>query len=189
MPVRFWPGAQDKVGCRSGQTGWFRKPYRVSDTRVRISPPPPKKYMKNSQITIGGAVVFKDSRRKRTWFVVRQGQEAKWEIPKVTVRRGESSVRSVLRLTGEMAGMGAKGLEEAGRSSGIAMMNGKSIPQKFYYYLLEHKSGDDFYGFEDYQWMEYSKALKTLELKREKDMLRSAKEVLQKWEKERQKKG
>lgn len=151
--------------------------------------PTAQEFMKNNQITIGGAVVFKDSRKKRTWFVVKQGQEGKWEIPKVTVRRGESSVRSVLRLTGEMAGMGAKVLEEAGRSSGIATINGKTIPQKFYYYLLEHKAGNEFYGFEDYQWLEYSKALKTLELKREKDMLRSAKEVLQKWEKERQKKS
>lgn len=145
--------------------------------------------MKNNQITIGGAVIFKDSRGRRTWFIVRQGEKSDWEIPKITVRRGESSVRSVLRLMGEMAGMGAKVLEEAGRSSGAVVINGKSIPQKFYYYLLEYKAGNEFLGFGAYQWLEYSKAVKMLVLKREKDILKSAKQVLATWEKERLKKA
>ena len=83
-----------------------------------------------------------------------------------------------------MAGMNARVLEEAGRITTVATINGKSIPQKTYYYLLIHKAGGEILGFQDFVWLEYGKAVKKLELKREKEMLRSAKDVLKKWEKE-----
>ena len=139
---------------------------------------------KNNQITVSGAIVFKEYRRKKLFMVVKQSEEGKWEIPKVAVRRGESSVRASLRMIGEMAGMNARVLEEAGRTTAVATINGKSIPQKSYYYLLIHKAGGEILGFQDFVWLEYGKALKKLELKREKEMLRGAKDVLKKWEKE-----
>lgn len=141
--------------------------------------------MKNNQILISGAIVFKDARGKRQWLIVRGGKEDKWEIPKITVRKGESSVRASLRLTGEMAGMNARILEEAGRGTGVATINGRSVPQKLYYYLLMQKAGSEIIGFEEFQWLVYEKAHKILFLKREKDMLKSAKEVLKKWEREK----
>jgi len=139
---------------------------------------------KNNQITVSGAIVFKEYRRKKLFMVVKQSEEGKWEIPKVTVRRGESSVRASLRMIGEMAGMNARVLEEAGRTTAVVTINGKSVPQKTYYYLLIHKAGGEILGFQDFVWLEYGKAVKKLELKREKEMLRSAKDVLKKWEKE-----
>ena len=141
--------------------------------------------MKTTQITVSGAIVFKEYRGKKLFMVVRQSAEGKWEIPKITVRRGESSVRASLRMISEMAGMNARILEEAGRATGVATINGKSIPQKTYYYLLLHKAGGEILGFADFVWLEYGKALKKLELKREKDMVRSARVVLKKWEKEK----
>jgi ADP-ribose pyrophosphatase YjhB (NUDIX family) len=143
--------------------------------------------MKNNQLTISGAIVFRDYAGKRKFLVVKQGDEGKWEIPKVTVRKGESSVRASLRMTGEMAGMNARVLEEAGRTSGAALINGKTVPVKYYYYLLMQKAAGEMLGFVDFQWLEFGKALKILELKREKDMLKSAKEVLRQWEKARKK--
>ena len=139
---------------------------------------------KNNQITVSGAIVFKEYRRKKLFMVVKQTEAGKWEIPKVTVRRGESSVRASLRMIGEMAGMNARVLEEAGRTTAVVSLNGKSIPQKTYYYLLIHKAGGEILGFQDFVWLEYGKAQKKLELKREKEMLRGAKDVLKKWEKE-----
>ena len=139
---------------------------------------------KNNQIAVSGAIVFKEYRRKKLFMVVKHSQEGKWEIPKVTVRRGESSVRASLRMIGEMAGMNARVLEEAGRTTAAATLNGKSVPQKTYYYLLIHKAGGEILGFQDFVWLEYGKAQKKLELKREKEMLRGAKDVLKKWEKE-----
>ncbi len=137
----------------------------------------------NNQITISGAMVFKDYRGKRFFLLVRQKEESGWEIPKITVRKGESSVRASIRLTGEQAGMNARVLEEAGRASGVATINGKTISQKLYYYLMLFRAGAEIIGFEEFVWLPYADALKRLSLKREKDILRSGKDVLKTWEK------
>jgi 8-oxo-dGTP pyrophosphatase MutT (NUDIX family) len=138
----------------------------------------------NQQITIGGAMVFRDNRGKRQYLLVKTKTDGDWEIPKVVVRKGESSVRSVIRLTGEQGGMTARVLEEVGRTTGSTILNGKSIPQKFYYYLLLQKGGtSDLIGFIEFKWVEYAEAVKRVPLKREKDMFKLAREVLKLWEK------
>jgi 8-oxo-dGTP pyrophosphatase MutT (NUDIX family) len=138
----------------------------------------------NQQITIGGAIVFRDNRGKRQFLLVKTKEDGDWEIPKVIVRKGESSVRSVIRLTGEQGGMTARVLEEAGRSTGTTILNGKSIPQKYYYYLMLQKGGSsDLIGFVGFKWLEYAEAVKKVPLKREKDMFNQAREVLKLWEK------
>jgi 8-oxo-dGTP pyrophosphatase MutT (NUDIX family) len=143
--------------------------------------------IKNNQISISGAVVFRDNRGRRQYFLVKQSGGKDWEIPKVAVRRGESSVRAVLRMIGEQAGINARILEEAGRGTGSVVVNGKTVPQKHYYYLLMQRAGGEVLGFDDYRWVEYAKALRLIFLKKEKGILRSAREVLTKWEKERSK--
>lgn len=143
----------------------------------------------NQQILIGGAIIFRDNRGKRQFLVVKQKEGDDWEIPKVTVRKGESSVRAVIRLTGEQAGMTAKVLEEAGRATGSTIINAKSIPQKYYYYLMMLKAGGaEAIGFNDVQWLEYAAVVKKVSLKREKDMFKGAKDVLKEWEKTHNKK-
>jgi len=138
----------------------------------------------NQQIVIGGAIVFRDYRGKRQYLLVKTKEDGDWEIPKVIVRKGESSVRSVIRLTGEQGGMTTRVLEEVGRSTGTTILNGKSLPQKFYYYLLLQKGGSsDLIGFVEFKWLEYGEAVKKVILKREKDMFRLSREVLKLWEK------
>lgn len=138
----------------------------------------------NQQIVIGGAIVFKDNRGKRQYLVVKNKEDGDWEIPKVTVRKGESSVRSVIRLTGEQGGISARVLEEVGRSSGTTVINGKAIPQKHYYYLMMQKGGSsELIGFFTFKWMQYSDATKKLVLKKEKEILKDAVGVLKEWEK------
>jgi len=138
----------------------------------------------NQQISIGGAIVFRDNRGKRQFLLVRTKEEGDWEIPKVTVRKGESSVRSVIRLMSEQGGMTVRVLEEAGRTLGNTVLNGKSVSQKYYYYLMLQKGGvAELIGFFEYKWMEFSDAVKKVPLKREKDMFKLAKEVLKEWEK------
>jgi hypothetical protein len=143
---------------------------------------------KNTNLLISGAVVYRDHGGKRKWLVVKHPNEDKWEIPKITVRRGESSVRASLRMTCEMAGMNTRILEEAGRTSGSAVLNGKSVPVKYYYYLMVQRSAGEMIGFEAFQWLEYTQALKKIFLKREKEMLKGAKEVLNESEKAKKKK-
>lgn len=141
---------------------------------------------RNNNISIGGALVYKEGRGKRFYWIVAD-KDGNWEIPKVTVRRGESSVRAVVRMTSEIVGMNARILEEVGRHSGVVLVNGKAAPQKTYYYLMILKTAGEIMGFEKYQWMDIKKATKLVELKREKDVLRQAEELVKKWEKERKK--
>jgi hypothetical protein len=160
---------------------------RIPDPKIEGSTPSGHtKKMKNNQITISGAVLFKDSRGKR-YFLLVKSKEGEWELPKVIVRRGESSVRAIIRLTSEQGGMNAQVLEEAGRTSGIAVVNGKNVPQKYYYYLMIYRSSGEMIGFEKFQWVEFGKASKELSLKREKDMLKSGKEIFKEWEKKHKK--
>ncbi len=62
-------------------------------------------------------------------------------------------------------------------------MNGKTVTQKYYYYLMLQRSAGELIGFEEFKWVDYSQAVKRVELKREKDILKNAKEVLKTWEK------
>jgi 8-oxo-dGTP pyrophosphatase MutT (NUDIX family) len=138
----------------------------------------------NQQISIGGAIVFRDNRGKRQFLLVKNKEDSDWEIPKVTVRKGESSVRAVIRLMSEQGGMTVRVLEEAGRSLGTTVINGKPVSQKYYYYLMLQKGGvSELIGFFEYKWMEFSDAIKKVPLKREKDMFKSGKDVLKEWEK------
>ena len=139
---------------------------------------------KNQQISIGGAIILRDNHGKKQYLIVQQKEDEDWEIPKVTVRRGESSVRAVIRMTTEQAGMSTRVLEEAGRTSGSTIVNGKSVQQKYYYYLMIQKAGGaDIIGFADFKWVEFGDAVKKVALKRDKEMLKSAKDVLKEWEK------
>jgi len=137
----------------------------------------------NQQITIGGAIVFRDNRRKRQFLLVKTKEGGDWEIPKVTVRRGESSVRSVIRLTGEQGGMTARILEEAGRYTLNTVINGTPVVQKYYFYLMLQKGGSsDLIGFQEFKWLEAADVLKKLSSKKEKEMIKSGREVLKEWE-------
>jgi 8-oxo-dGTP pyrophosphatase MutT (NUDIX family) len=139
---------------------------------------------KNQQIVIGGAVLFRENRGKRQFLLVKGKDDPDWEIPKVTVRRGESSVRAVIRLASEQGGMAARVLEEAGRATGSTIINAKSIPQKFYYYLMLQKGGSsELIGFDQFKWLDFADAAKKISIKREKDIIKEAKEVLKEWEK------
>ena len=138
----------------------------------------------NQQISIGGAIVFRDNRGKRYFLIVKNKDDSDWEIPNVTVRKGESSVRSAIRLINEQGGIAARVLEEAGRISGVAIINGKSIPKKHYYYLMMQKGAlSEMIGFNEFKWVQYPDSTKRLGLKKEKEMLKSAVTVLKEWEK------
>lgn len=169
-------------------TRWFRKPILARDNKFDSCTHRSFKFnmannKNNQQILIGGAIIFKDNRKKRQFLLVKTKEDGGWELPKVTVRRGESSVRAVIRLTGEQGGITARVIEEAGRCTGSSVINGNLIAQKFYYYLMIQKGGpSDLMGFDDFKWLEATDVNKKLESKREKDMFKSAREVLKEWE-------
>lgn len=136
-------------------------------------------------ILISGACVFEEKRGHLKWFLVKQNGEEDWEIPKVVVRKGESSVRAALRMMGEKAAMTTKVLEEAARFGGITKVNGKKLPQRHIYYLMHKKAeSKETIGFTDSAWFTHAKCLRIISTKREKAVLKAAKKELARIKKE-----
>jgi hypothetical protein len=132
---------------------------------------------KEKQLLVGGAALYKLSRGKVYWFLVKQNPDSDWELLKTNVRRGESSVRSIIRFTGEQAMMRTKVLEEAGRTTSVVKLGNKPVTQKTLYYLMVFKEAGEILGISSYQWLEYQKAVKKLALKKEQTILKAARDL------------
>lgn len=144
--------------------------------------------MDKNLVLISAAVVIKDDKGKLKYFIIKQPKEDKWEVPKILVRKGESSVRAALRTMGEKGGMTTKVLEEVGRAGGVTTVNGKTMPQRYIYYLMLLKNmASEAIGFEEPMWLEYAKASRKIDSKRERSMLKEAGKMYRKWKKMRRK--
>ncbi|MGB6839059.1 MAG: hypothetical protein WBD86_01415 [Microgenomates group bacterium] len=139
-------------------------------------------------VLISGAIVFKETRGKRRWFLAKQVENGEWEIPKILARKTESSARAAIRLMAEKGSMDAKVLEEAGRAGGSGIINGKAVPQRYLYYLMALQGMGEILGFEEYAWLEYAKAVRKLSSKRERLMIKNAREELKKWQRKEENK-
>src|SRR5258708_3508798 len=144
--------------------------------------------MKQKLILVGGAVVYKKTKDKPLWFMVKQKENSDWELPKTNARRGESSVRSVIRMMGEQAAMNVKVQEEVGRSGGAALVGGITIPQRTIYYLMLCKEANEVLSFLDFDWLEWGKAIKKLKSKKDIAMLKAARDLLKEIDKKKKKK-
>ncbi|EKE05673.1 MAG: hypothetical protein ACD_19C00182G0001 [uncultured bacterium] len=145
--------------------------------------------MKNEkgEMLVGGAVIFKEGKGKN-FFMLTKNNDGEFEILKSTVRRGESSVRSVIRYTSEQGNMNTRVLDEVGRATGTGMLNNKPVTFKYIYYLLLFKAGIEISGVGDISWYDYATASKKIKLKREKDMIKTANSMIKEWEKKKKKK-
>ena len=141
----------------------------------------------NGEMMVGGAVIFKEGKSKNL-FLLSKNNEGEWEILKSLVRRGESSVRSVIRYTSEQGNMNTRVLDEVGRATGSGTINNKIVTYKYLYYLMLFKAGAEILGMGDVSWFDYATASKKLKLKREKDMLKTASQMVKEWEKKKKKK-
>lgn len=145
--------------------------------------------MKNDkgEILVGGAVIFKEGKGKKL-FLLTKNNEGEFEILKSIARRGESSVRSVIRYTSEQGNMNTKVLDEVGRSSNAGLLSNKIVTFKYIYYLLHFKAGIEISGMGDISWYDYATAARKLKSKKEKTMLKTASSMIKEWEKKKKKK-
>lgn len=141
----------------------------------------------NNEILVGSAVIFKEGRGKK-FFLLSKNAEGNWELLKTNVRRGESSVRSVIRYTTEQGNMATRVLDEVGRATGAGTLNNRSITYKYIYYLMLFKAGAEITGMGEISWFNKEQAIKKITLKREKDMIKTANTMIKEWEKKNKKK-
>lgn len=141
----------------------------------------------NNEILVGVAVIFRQGRGKK-FFLLSKNQEGNWEFLKTNVRRGESSVRSVIRYVSEQGNMATRVLDEVGRANGAGTVSNRSVTYRYMYYLMLFKAGAEIAGLGEISWFNKEQAFKKLNLKREKDMLKTANTMIKDWEKINKKK-
>ena len=144
--------------------------------------------MKQKLILVGNAVVYKKVKDKPVWFIAKVKEDSDWELPKTNARRGESSVRAVIRMMGEQAAMNVKVLEEVGRSNGAALVGGNTIPERRIFYLMYCKEANEVLSFLDYDWVDVAKGVRKLKSKKDIAMLKAARDLLKELDKKKKKK-
>jgi hypothetical protein len=137
-------------------------------------------------VLMSGAILFKDVAGVDKFFIVKEPNSEKWEFVKLLVRKGESSVRAVIRIMGEKGQMTVRVLEEAGRFKSTTAVNGKALTQNNIYYIMILKSSSkEAKAFGDIVWLDYVKAQKKLTSKKESAMLKQARDIIKEWRKKR----
>jgi len=140
--------------------------------------------MKEKILLTAASCVFKKKKGDISWFLVKNEDSGDWEIPKTQVRTGESSVRASIRSMAEEGGMRAKVIEEVGRAGGAGKVGEKIVTQRTLFYLLSYREGADVLGFVDSDWVDHSSALRKVSSKRDNQMLKDAKVLIGRLEKE-----
>lgn len=131
--------------------------------------------------------VFKEKKKGNDveWLLVYEDEESGWALPNTQARKGESSVRSAIRLLAEALGMNARILEEVSRSTGAARVSGKDATAQTLSYLMIHENGEELLEYQDMVWLDYKKAAKKLTSKKHQKILADAKDLLKKLQKEK----
>ena len=112
-----------------------------------------------------------------------KNEEEKWSLPKIDVRRGQSSVMALLRFVRETLEIQVLVLEEAGRITLSRGSNGNES-EKLLFYLLQQQEREPRTP-RDGKWLSCSVAKKRLALLREQKMLQQASDVLRVWRKKK----
>lgn len=139
---------------------------------------------------VSAAAIYKLVGGKREWLLVKNEKESNWEFAKSPVRKGESSVRTVIRIMAERANLKARVLDEAGRTTATTVLNGKAVQQRTIYYLIVQKGTEgEMLGYAETIWVEYDKALRRIASKKEAGILKEAMKIVREREKARKKKA
>lgn len=136
------------------------------------------------EVLVSGAVVFRTRGEKVSWLIIKPGNDDVWQLPKSVVRRGESSVRTAIRVLAEMAGLRVRVIEEAGRTTITSRRKGGSLSKKLIYYLVLQKGKDDANkNGTKISWVDFTRARDKL-ASSEKRILIQAKQALIEWQKQ-----
>ena len=129
-----------------------------------------------------GGAVFKKDGDKTWWLVCKHSGYHKWVLPKGLVEQGEGLEETAMREVEEECGIKTRVVVKIPEPEKyVYTMNGIKIFKQVSYFLMEYIEGDikdhDF-EMEAVEWMEYEKALETLNFHGAKKVLEKAKGLL-----------
>lgn len=135
---------------------------------------------KDTTEIVSSPIVYKGVGKKRKWLLVKEEEGADWSFPTAVTRATESSVRTAIRTMGDKGGMTVKILAEAGRSGGVTKIGERVVPVRhlFYTAFVRSQKGEEI-GFLETTWLPYLNAIRTLQSKRDRDMLKAARDSIQ----------
>lgn len=128
-----------------------------------------------------GGVVYKKEAKKIKWLIVQPTGTNRWQFPKGKIDKNESSKDTALREVEEEGGVRVEIIEKIGDSRYFFILKGKKIFKTVTFYLLKYlgdtKEGHD-WEVEETIFVPYKEAFEKLSFKDDKEILKKAKEVL-----------
>ncbi len=124
-----------------------------------------------------GGVVFKNGE----WLIIRPTGTKRWQFPKGKTDKNESSKDTALREVEEEGGVKVEIIEKIGNSQYFFVLKGKKIFKTVTFYLMKYfgdtKKGHD-WEVEEAVFVSYKEALEKLSFKNDKEILKKAKNAL-----------
>lgn len=135
-----------------------------------------------------GGVVYKKTKDKILWSVCKHSGYHKWVLPKGIVEPGEKSGETALREVKEETGIKAKLIAKIPEpETYVYQSEGTKIFKRVVYFLMEYVSGkteDHSFEMEEVVWLPYKEALKRLQFKGAKEVLKKARKLLEELQKQ-----
>lgn len=129
-----------------------------------------------------GGAVWRKEKGKDYFLLVKPDGTDRWQLPKGTVDEGESSQETAIREVGEEGGVDAKILEKLGKSQYFFVLKGQKIFKTVTYFLMEYlgdtKEGHD-HEVDEAKFFPFNEAFEKLTFEDDKDILKKAKEILE----------
>lgn len=129
-----------------------------------------------------GGVVFRKGHGKLLFLIMKPKGTDRWQLPKGTIDKGESSQETAKREVGEEGGVEVKVLDKLGISQYFFVLNGERIFKTVTYFLMEYladlEGGHDD-EVEEARFTTYEDAVEKLTYKDDKKMVEKGKELIE----------
>lgn len=124
----------------------------------------------------------KNEKLKVLWLIIKPAETDRWQLPKGKIDAGESSEKTAIREVEEEGGIKAKVIQKIGSEQFFFFFKGNRIFKTVTFYLMEYVSGNPKNHDEEVSesvFFDFDEALNKLTFKNEKEILKKAKEILE----------
>jgi 8-oxo-dGTP diphosphatase len=150
-----------------------RRPYRMAKVPTKL------------QISAGG-VAFRKQGERIEVALISVGDDARWQLPKGLVDKGESTEDAAVREVREEAGIDTEVVERLDKIEYWYLWNENGERVRYhkyvYFYLLRYKSGDvsdHDHEVNEARWFDIEEAVDMLAFESEKKIVQKAKALLE----------